>query len=102
MLKKYNLEFNIDKSDIIVPEFCPLLEVKLIRGDKNNYKHTHSIDRIDSSKGYIKGNIQIMSMKANTMKNSSSLEELIIFAKNVILQNKDHDIVQELKQKLNI
>lgn len=42
------------------------------------------IDKIDNSKGYVKGNIQIISMKANAMKNSASLEELHTFCKNIL------------------
>lgn len=37
-----------------------------------------SIDRIDSTKGYTRDNIQIISWKANSIKRNASLEELIL------------------------
>jgi hypothetical protein len=86
--KEKNLEFNLDVGDIIIPEYCPLLNLKLtFTFTPENRESYYSIDRIDSSKGYIKGNIQIMSFKANTMKNSATNEELVTFAKNVLKLN---------------
>jgi hypothetical protein len=35
-----------------------------------------SIDRVDSSKGYTKDNIQVISHRANNLKNNATLEEL--------------------------
>lgn len=73
-------EFNLELSDIIIPSVCPVL------GTPFQYKtyYTASLDRIDSSKGYIKGNVQVMSHKANAMKNSASQQELIKFAEWVL------------------
>jgi hypothetical protein len=42
-----------------------------------------TIDRIDSNKGYIKGNIQLITWKANCLKQHLNNEELIEFCKDV-------------------
>lgn len=73
-------EFNLSIDDITIPDVCPVLGTSF---EKNTY-YTMSIDRIDSSKGYVKGNIQVISHKANAMKNSASSDELIKFAKWVL------------------
>jgi hypothetical protein len=78
---KNNLEFNLIKEDIIIPKICPILKVPLICGNKNDYSHSPSVDRIDNTKGYTKDNIQIISMKANTMKNNGTIKELKLLAK---------------------
>jgi hypothetical protein len=52
--------------------------------DFGNYqKSPASIDRIDSSKGYIKDNIQLVTRKVNMMKQSYSQEEFIEVCKKV-------------------
>lgn len=78
---KRNIDFNITIDDIVIPEYCPILLQPIVQGNKDNYKFSPSVDRIDNTKGYIKGNIQIISMKANTIKNSATIEELQLFAK---------------------
>jgi hypothetical protein len=77
-------ECDIDISDIEIPEYCPYLNIKLSTDKKDCYNDNYySIDRIDSSKGYVKGNIQIISRIANTMKNNATIEQLLIFAENI-------------------
>ena len=71
------LEFNLDKTDIVIPPLCPVFGKPFIYKDR---KWSASIDRIDSSKGYIKGNIQIISYLANRMKSEATREELQQFA----------------------
>jgi hypothetical protein len=79
--KQRGLEFNITIEDIVVPEVCPILGIPLgfTLGEKI-HKHAHtdntpSIDRVDPTKGYIKGNIAIMSARANIIKNEGTAEE---------------------------
>lgn len=93
------LEFNLDISDIVIPDVCPILEVPFVYGDKGDYSYSPSIDRIDNSKGYVKGNIQIISMKANTMKNSATLEELYKFCKNILRYSPNYPKGIELENK---
>lgn len=86
--KKRGLDFNIEENDIQIPTQCPVLNIPLTTiktGGPGGKSNSPSIDRIDNSKGYIKGNIQIMSHKANMMKSSATPEELLKFAYWVIL-----------------
>lgn len=81
--KRKGLDFNITQEDIIIPMYCPLLDIKLILGTKGDYEATPSLDRIDNTKGYIKDNVAVISKRANSMKNSSTKEEMLIFLKNI-------------------
>lgn len=84
--KNQDLDFNIDKEDIIIPVLCPYLGIELsphsVRGDSK--KTVMSLDRIDPTKGYVKGNVEVISWQANTMKSDATAEELIKFAKVVL------------------
>ena len=71
--------------DIVIPEYCPYLKIKLTSTIQQcNTASTMSLDRIDSSKGYIKGNVQVISRLANLMKSFASEDELRQFAKSVL------------------
>ena len=97
-----NLEFNLELKDIILPPVCPLLEIPFVVGTRDNYEHTYSLDRINSSKGYIKGNVWVITKLANSMKNSASKEELVVFAKNIFKYFKDDDIVRTVQKYTEI
>jgi hypothetical protein len=74
---EFNREFSIELSDIIIPTYCPILNIPLVSSCGGNpTNNSPSLDRIDSSKGYIKGNVKIISMRANRLKQDSSIDEL--------------------------
>jgi hypothetical protein len=83
--KEKGIQFNIEKSDINIPIICPILGIPIIKEYKKGKKqgpssNSPSLDRIDNLKGYVKGNVRVISHKANTMKHSATKEELILFA----------------------
>lgn len=80
--KKKNIEFNLTKADINVPETCPILEIKLQKGDGCVKFNSPSLDRIDSNLGYTKNNIIIVSWKVNAIKNNATIKEMELIIKN--------------------
>lgn len=81
------LPFNIDPEYIesIWNEACPYLGTKLqYSGTGRQWRHSPTIDRIIPSQGYIKGNVQIISLKANAMKQDATPNELISFARAIL------------------
>ena len=79
--KTKGIPFDIELSDIIIPEICPVLGIPLKTTIDGNRDLSPSLDRIDNTKGYVKGNVQVISFKANNMKSTANEDELIQFAK---------------------
>lgn len=74
--KKHGWAFDLELSDISIPETCPLLGIVLERKAGVQADSTPSLDRIDSFLGYVKGNVWVISWRANNIKGNASLEEL--------------------------
>lgn len=75
--KDIGVEYNISKEDIIIPTVCPILDIPLYICDKVS-DNSPSLDRIDNTKGYVKGNVVVVSNRVNRIKGDSSLEKFIL------------------------
>lgn len=75
--KRNGLEFNIEITDIIIPDYCPVFpEMELDKNNRSNSKpNSPSLDRHDNTLGYVKGNIYVISHRANSLKSSGNIEE---------------------------
>ena len=82
--KERGRECTIKPYEIVIPDKCPVLGITLtpsLPGRKASNGHGFkdtlpSVDRIDSSKGYVSGNIQVISWKANRLKSNNTVETL--------------------------
>lgn len=65
----------ITVADIAVPEFCPLLGMRLER-NTGTRSSSPSLDKIRPELGYVPGNVWVISHRANTLKSDATLREL--------------------------
>ncbi len=69
-------EFNLTSDDLNpLPTACPILGVVMRISEFSQDPCAYSLDRIDNSKGYVRGNVAVMSYKANRLKNDGTAEE---------------------------
>ncbi len=72
--KKY--AFDIGMEDVIIPDVCPVLGIPLIIGDGYQTHNSPTLDRICNDRGYVKGNVQVISWRANSLKRDATVEEI--------------------------
>lgn len=80
-------QFDIEPSDIVIPEFCPIFKFPLQVNKGKLQFNSPVLDRINNDLGYLKGNVWVISSKANLLKGNCTLEEIIMmgeWAKNEI------------------
>jgi len=83
--KNQGREFNLSAEDLHVPTHCPISGHKLVwhfgkNKPRKHWDNSPSIDRIDSSKGYTKDNVVVISWRMNRLKNNATPKELRLLA----------------------
>lgn len=73
------MDFNLLPEDIVIPDVCPVLGIELRHnyGKNGPTDHSPTVDRIDNSKGYVRGNVIVVSFRANRLKSDATSAELL-------------------------
>lgn len=84
--KKQQRVVELTVDDITVSQYCPILgiELQVNHGLNGGRSNSPSIDRKDSTKGYTKENVWVISQLANQMKSNATPEQLVTFARWVL------------------
>lgn len=76
--KRQDLPFNLDISDIVIPKYCPILGIRLkLDGNGETRMHSPSLDKVIPEKGYVKGNVCVISFQANRMKQDLTIPTIL-------------------------
>lgn len=73
--KYVQIEFSLVLDEIVWPTHCPVLGIELDYFSDGHEGNSISFDRKDSSKGYTKENVNIISWRANRLKDNGTAEE---------------------------
>lgn len=75
--RKHGFEFGISEKDIAIPRVCPVLGIEM---DRRTPDHAPSLDRVDTLRGYVPGNVMVISARANRIKSDGLPHELAAIA----------------------
>ena len=70
--------FELSEEDFEIPPVCPVLGMVLKpgRGRRGPTEASPTLDRITPSRGYVRGNIVVVSWRANRLKSDATMLEL--------------------------
>lgn len=78
--KVKGMAFDLTLEDLEIPATCPILGIALLQkwgeGNGAGVFNSPSVDKIIPSLGYVKGNVQIISNRANLMKTDASIDDI--------------------------
>lgn len=71
------ITFDLTRDDVVVPDVCPVFGEPFVWGvgeGRNDF--SPSLDRIIPDRGYVRGNVQVISWLANRLKSNATLMQL--------------------------
>jgi hypothetical protein len=74
--KQKGLAFNLEAIDVLVPDLCPVLGIPLVPRSGSFHDNSPSIDRLIPEKGYVKGNVKVISYRANRIKCHATIDDI--------------------------
>jgi hypothetical protein len=84
--KRFNVPFTITVEDIEIPDRCPVFGFTFIGppktiGSDTAVMRSPSLDRIVPRLGYVPGNVQVISLKANLLKSSRPIAQWVAISR---------------------
>lgn len=73
---KAGLPFDISEDDLRIPTTCPILCIPIRLDAEAPLANRPSLDRILNEKGYVKGNVAVISTRANSYKSNLAPEQI--------------------------
>lgn len=81
--KAKGLAFGIKKEDIPIPKVCPVLGIPIYPSEGRHTSNSPTVDRINPREGYVKGNVRVVSYRANNLKSDMTVEEARLILKDL-------------------
>jgi hypothetical protein len=75
--KRLGIPFSLVVDDIKVPDTCPILGIPIKPNPKYMKDNSPTLDRIYPDNGYVRGNVVVVSLRANRIKSDRTPDELI-------------------------
>lgn len=73
--RRLGVAFSLTRDAIVIPATCPALGTPLVTGHRRSI-HSPSLDRINPARGYVEGNVRVLSDHANRIKGDRTLRDL--------------------------
>ena len=74
--REQGIPCELTKEDVVIPQICPVLGLVLQVNVGRAKDNSPSLDRLVPALGYIRGNVRVISFRANTLKSNATAAEL--------------------------
>lgn len=74
--KQQRVPFNLRREDVTIPTHCPVFGMKLEIGPGKVHSASPTLDKIRPELGYVRGNVAVISYKANRLKSNATPDDL--------------------------